>query len=145
MAPRPYWKGYLKLALVSCPIALSPATSSTEKVSFRQVNKETGNRIRYKKVDSETDEEVSGDQIGKGNIRSNSPAPDSAIMDGKGNGTVDDKKLKTLAEKWGTMPEKDRAKAIMDIVDPVGGVELDLPPRTPEREPPRFDWDEEEP
>ena len=66
MAPRPYWKGYLKLALVSCPIALSPATSSTERVSFRQVNKETGNRIRYKKVDSETDEEVSADQIGKG-------------------------------------------------------------------------------
>jgi len=66
VAPRPYWKGYLKLALVSCPIALSPATSSTERVSFRQVNKETGNRIRYKKVESETDEEVSADQIGKG-------------------------------------------------------------------------------
>ena len=66
MAPRPYWKGYLKLSLVSCPIALSPATSSSEKVSFRQVNKETGNRIRYKKVDAETDEEVSSEQIGKG-------------------------------------------------------------------------------
>lgn len=66
MPPRPYWKGYLKLSLVSCPIALTPATSSTEKVSFRQINKETGNRIRYKKVDTETDEEVAGDQIGKG-------------------------------------------------------------------------------
>ena len=66
MAPRPYWKGYLKLALVSCPIALSPATSSSERISFRQVNKETGNRIRYKKVDSETDAEVTNDQIGKG-------------------------------------------------------------------------------
>jgi DNA end-binding protein Ku len=66
VAPRPYWKGYLKLSLVSCPIALSPATSSSEKISFRQVNKETGNRIRYKKVDSETDEEVSNEQIGKG-------------------------------------------------------------------------------
>lgn len=66
MAPRPYWKGYLKLSLVSCPVALTPATSSSEKVSFRQVNKETGNRIRYKKVDSETDEEVVSDQIGKG-------------------------------------------------------------------------------
>jgi DNA end-binding protein Ku len=64
VAPRPYWKGYLKLSLVSCPIALTPATSSSEKISFRQVNKETGNRIRYKKVDS--DEEVVGDQIGKG-------------------------------------------------------------------------------
>jgi DNA end-binding protein Ku len=66
VAPRPYWKGYLKLSLVSCPIALTPATSSSEKVSFRQVNKETGNRIRYKKVDSETDEEVVSDQIAKG-------------------------------------------------------------------------------
>jgi DNA end-binding protein Ku len=66
VAPRPYWKGYLKLSLVSCPVALTPATSSTEKVSFRQVNKATGNRIRYKKVDSETDEEVAGDDIGKG-------------------------------------------------------------------------------
>lgn len=66
MAPRPYWKGYLKLSLVSCPIALTPATSSSEKVSFRQVNKATGNRIRYKKVDSETEEEVTSDDIGKG-------------------------------------------------------------------------------
>src|SRR6185295_18778020 len=66
MAPRPYWKGYLKLSLVSCPIALTPATSSSEKVSFRQVNKATGNRIRYKKVDSETGEEVTNDEIGKG-------------------------------------------------------------------------------
>ena len=66
MAPRAYWKGYLKLSLVSCPIALTPATSTTEKISFRQVNKETGNRIRYKKVDAETDEEVSNEAIGKG-------------------------------------------------------------------------------
>jgi DNA end-binding protein Ku len=65
-AARPYWKGYLKLSLVSCPIALSPATSSSEKISFRQVNKATGNRIRYKKVDAETEEEVSNDGIGKG-------------------------------------------------------------------------------
>ena len=66
MAPRPYWKGYLKLSLVSCPIALTPATSSSEKVSFRQVNKATGNRIRYKKVDSETGDEVESAEIGKG-------------------------------------------------------------------------------
>jgi len=66
VAPRPYWKGYLKLSLVSCPIALTPATSASEKISFRQVNKETGHRIRYKKVDAETDEEVTNDNIGKG-------------------------------------------------------------------------------
>jgi len=66
VAPRPYWKGYLKLSLVSCPVALSPATSSSEKISFRQVNKATGNRIRYKKVDSETGEEVENADIAKG-------------------------------------------------------------------------------
>jgi DNA end-binding protein Ku len=43
---RPYWKGYLKLALVSCPIALHAACSSAERISFRQINKATGNRLR---------------------------------------------------------------------------------------------------
>ena len=66
MAPRPNWKGYLKLSLVSCSIALYPATSSSERVSFNQLNKNTGNRIRYKKVDAETDEEVPSDDIVKG-------------------------------------------------------------------------------
>lgn len=42
MAPRPNWKGYLKLSLVSCPIALYPATSASERISFRQINKKTG-------------------------------------------------------------------------------------------------------
>ena len=46
MAPRPNWKGYLKLSLVSCSIALFPATSASERVSFNQLNKKTGNRIR---------------------------------------------------------------------------------------------------
>jgi DNA end-binding protein Ku len=66
MAPRPYWKGYLRLSLVSCPIALYPATGDGEKISFRQVNSETGNRIRYKKVDAETGEEVDSGDIIKG-------------------------------------------------------------------------------
>ena len=48
--PRPNWKGYLKLSLVSCPIAVYPATSASERVSFNQINKNTGNRIRYRKV-----------------------------------------------------------------------------------------------
>jgi hypothetical protein len=43
---RPYWKGYLKLALVSCPIALHAASSSAERIAFRQINKATGNRLR---------------------------------------------------------------------------------------------------
>ena len=66
MAPRAYWKGYLKLSLVSCPIALFPATSEREKISFHQINKETGNRIRYKKVDAETGDEVDNSEIVKG-------------------------------------------------------------------------------
>ena len=66
MAPRPYWKGYLRLSLVSCPIALYPATSEREKISFNQLNRETGHRIRYRKVDAETGEEVPSDQIVKG-------------------------------------------------------------------------------
>jgi DNA end-binding protein Ku len=66
MAPRAYWKGYLKLSLVSCPIALFPATSEREKISFHQLNKETGNRIKYRKVDAETGEEVESENIIKG-------------------------------------------------------------------------------
>jgi DNA end-binding protein Ku len=66
MAPRPYWKGYLRLSLVSCPIALYPATSEGEKVSFNQINSETGHRIRYKKVDAETGDEVDASDIIKG-------------------------------------------------------------------------------
>jgi DNA end-binding protein Ku len=66
VAPRAYWKGYLRLSLVSCPIALYPATSEREKVSFNQINKQTGHRIRYRKVDAETGEEVPSDDIIKG-------------------------------------------------------------------------------
>jgi DNA end-binding protein Ku len=66
VAPRAYWKGYLKLSLVSCPISLFPATSEREKISFHQLNKETGNRIRYKKVDADTGDEVDNSDIVKG-------------------------------------------------------------------------------
>ena len=66
MAPRAYWKGYLKLSLVSCPISLFPASSEREKISFHQLNKETGNRIKYQKVDAETGDEVEAANIIKG-------------------------------------------------------------------------------
>jgi DNA end-binding protein Ku len=66
MAPRAYWKGFLRLSLVSCPIQLFPATSEREKVSFNQINKDTGNRIRYRKVDEDTGEEVESGNIVKG-------------------------------------------------------------------------------
>src|SRR5947207_5135299 len=54
MAPRANWKGFLRLSLVTCPIALFPATSESEKISFNQINKKTGHRIRYLKVDADT-------------------------------------------------------------------------------------------
>jgi len=66
VAPRAYWKGYLKLSLVSCPIALFPATSEREKISFHQINQDTGNRIKYRKVDAESGEEVDSAKIIKG-------------------------------------------------------------------------------
>ena len=66
MAPRAYWKGYLKLSLVSCPVALFPASSEREKISFHQLNKKTGNRIKYRKVDAETENEVDASDIVKG-------------------------------------------------------------------------------
>jgi DNA end-binding protein Ku len=66
MAPRANWKGFLKLSLVTCPVALFPATSETEKVTFNQINKNTGHRIKYAKVDAETGEEVSNEDIIKG-------------------------------------------------------------------------------
>ena len=66
MAPRANWKGFLRLSLVTCPVALYPATSDTEKVSYNQINRKTGHRIKYAKVDAETGEEVAADDIMKG-------------------------------------------------------------------------------
>jgi DNA end-binding protein Ku len=66
MAPRAYWKGYLKLSLVSCPIALYPATSSSERVSFNRINKKTGNRLKQQQVDAETGEPVEKEDVGRG-------------------------------------------------------------------------------
>src|SRR3954464_11810564 len=72
MAPRPYWKGYLKLSLVACPVSVFTATSSSERVSFRQINRKTGNRLRQQLVDEETREvvdaadKVKGYEVDKG-------------------------------------------------------------------------------
>jgi DNA end-binding protein Ku len=66
MAPRANWKGFLRLSLVTCPVALFPATSESEKVSFNQINKNTGHRIKYARVDAETGEEVANEDIVKG-------------------------------------------------------------------------------
>ena len=66
MAPRANWKGFLRLSLVTCPVALYPATTDSEKIHFNQINKKTGHRIKYTKVDAETGEEVPNDEIIKG-------------------------------------------------------------------------------
>ena len=65
-ASRPYWKGFLKLSLVSCPIALYPAISAAERLSFRQVNRRTGHRLRHQLVDTVTGETVHAADKGRG-------------------------------------------------------------------------------
>jgi len=66
MAPRAYWKGSLKLSLVSCPVALYPATTAVEKTRFHMINTETGNRLRQQMVDEETGDVVESDQKARG-------------------------------------------------------------------------------
>jgi DNA end-binding protein Ku len=66
MAPRPNWKGFLKLSLVSCAVALYPATTTSQRIRFNIINKKTGNRIRNEVVDSETGEPVEQEDRVKG-------------------------------------------------------------------------------
>jgi DNA end-binding protein Ku len=66
MAPRAYWKGFLKLSLVSCPVALYPASTAAEKTRFHMINRETGNRLKQQMVDAETGDVVEGDQKARG-------------------------------------------------------------------------------
>jgi DNA end-binding protein Ku len=65
MAPRANWKGFLRLSLVTCPVAHYPATSDSEKISFNQINRNTSHRIKYLRVDAETGEEVPNEDIVK--------------------------------------------------------------------------------
>jgi Ku protein len=66
MAPRAYWKGSLKLSLVSCPVVLYPASTTAEKTRFHMINKETGNRLKQQMVDAETGDVVESDQKARG-------------------------------------------------------------------------------
>ena len=66
MAPRAFWKGYLKFSLVSCPVAMSPATSEREKLRFHTINAETGHRVQSRYVDNVTGEPVEEDDEVKG-------------------------------------------------------------------------------
>jgi DNA end-binding protein Ku len=64
--PRAYWKGYLRLSLVTCPIELFPATSQAEKTHFHQINTKTGHRLRQQMVDAETGQVVDSNHKGRG-------------------------------------------------------------------------------
>ena len=64
--PRAYWKGYLRLSLVTCPIELFPATSQAEKTHFHQINTQTGHRVRQQMVDEETGRAVDAKHKGRG-------------------------------------------------------------------------------
>ena len=66
MAPRPNWKGYLKLSLVSCPVALYPATTTSQRIHFHVINRQTGNRIRNDIIDAETGQPVEPEDRVKG-------------------------------------------------------------------------------
>jgi Ku protein len=66
MAPRAYWKGSLKLSLVSCPIALYPASTQAEKTHFHQINTKTGHRLKQQMVDEMTGRVVEKDHKGRG-------------------------------------------------------------------------------
>lgn len=69
MALRPYWKGYLKLSLVTCPVNMTPATSESEKVRFHTLNKDTGNRVVSQYIDSITGKPVKDENEAKGYAR----------------------------------------------------------------------------
>jgi DNA end-binding protein Ku len=69
MALRPYWKGYLKLSLVTCPVNMTPATSESEKVRFHTLNKKTGNRVVSQYIDSVTGKPVKDENEAKGYAR----------------------------------------------------------------------------
>jgi Ku protein len=66
MAPRPYWRGYLRLSLVTCPVLLYPATTQAEKTHFHQINKRTGNRLHQQMIDEKTGKVVDKDEKGRG-------------------------------------------------------------------------------
>jgi len=69
MASRPFWKGYMRLSLVTCPVAMTPATSEEDKVRFHVLNRRTGNRILSQSVDAETGRPVGEDDVVKGYAR----------------------------------------------------------------------------
>ena len=123
MAPRPHWKGYLKLSLVSCPVALYPAIAPAERVSFRQVNKQTGNRLRQQLVDSVTGEVVEQHDKGRGYEIGQS----QFLM-------VEDEELETAQQQAKTRPY---SQAPGGRTKPQAEEEVPTPRRGAQREEPR--------
>ena len=66
MAARSFWKGYLKLSLVTCPVAMTPATTDSERVHFRTLNRKSGSPVVSQYVDAETGKPVSEDDQAMG-------------------------------------------------------------------------------
>ena len=66
MAPRAFWKDFLRLSLVTCPVELYPATSQAEKTHFHQINRRTSHRLRQQMVDEETGKVVDKEDKGRG-------------------------------------------------------------------------------
>ncbi|MBS7540469.1 non-homologous end joining protein Ku [Ancylobacter lacus] len=86
MAPRSFWKGYLKLSLVTCPVAMTPATSDSGKLRFHTLNRATGNRVESRYVDAETGKPVEEDDEVKGY----ETGPDQYVM-------LEDEELEAVA------------------------------------------------
>jgi DNA end-binding protein Ku len=66
MAARASWKGFLRISLVTCPVALYPATTSSDRISFNRIHRKTGQRVRQLNVDGKTGEKVEAEDIVKG-------------------------------------------------------------------------------
>jgi DNA end-binding protein Ku len=85
-ARRAYWKGYLKLSLVTCPVALYPASSQSEKTHFHQISRKTGHRLRQQMVDEKTgevvdkDDKIRGYEVSKGKYVEIEPEEVKAIQ-----------------------------------------------------------------
>lgn len=85
MAPRPFWKGYLKLSLVTCPVQMEPARTPEETIRFHTINRKTGNRIESRYIDSETGKPVPARDQARGY-----PVGDDYVL-------FDDKELEAVA------------------------------------------------
>jgi non-homologous end joining protein Ku len=81
MAARPSWEGHLRLSLVTCPVALWPATTEAETVRFNLINPKTNNRIRMQTLDAGTGEEVSRGSVSVGEARSAESAMYRAVAE----------------------------------------------------------------